>query len=96
MAKEKTIIHHHYNITATRVNKDCPGDNIDTHVVKKRERKEIPGWMHINPISTQIDLQSVADQLSDYKFTPGLKVTVDDLLHPEYMEYEATPKKMND
>jgi len=56
MAKEKTIIHHHYNITATRVNKDCPGDNIDTHVVKKRERKEIPGWMHINPISTQIDL----------------------------------------
>ena len=88
--KERT--HIHYNITATRVNKDCPGDNIDIHTVKIPERKEIPGWLHVNPISTQIDLESVADQLSNYKFTPGLKVTVDDLLHPEPLDYEPSPK----
>ena len=45
-------IHIHYNITATRVNKDCPGDNIDIHIPKKRKHQEIPGWLHINPIST--------------------------------------------
>ena len=53
---------------------------------------EIPGWMHIDPINTQIDLESVAYQLSDYKFTPGFTVTVDDLLHPKPLDYEATPK----
>lgn len=50
--------------------------------------------MHIDPINTQIDLQSVADQLSDYKFTPGFKVTVDNLINPEPLDYEATPANL--
>ena len=57
-------------------------------------KQEIPGWMHIDPINTQIDLQSVADQLSDYKFTPGFKVTVDNLINPEPLDYEATPANL--
>lgn len=86
------MIHTHYNITSTHVNKDNPGDSLDIHDVSiKKKKSNIPGWLHINPISTQIDIQSVADQLSDYKFTPGFKVTVDDLLHPKPIDYEAHP-----
>ena len=42
--------------------------------------------------NTYIDLESVSYQLSDYKFTPGFTVTVDDLLHPKPLDYEETPK----
>lgn len=83
-----------YNITSTHVNPEIPGDNIQVYKPKKKpcEDEKIPGWMHIDPINTQIDLESVAYQLSDYKFTPGFTVTVDDLLHPKPLDYEATPK----
>lgn len=46
------MTHIHYNITSTHVNKDCPGDSLYIHDVSKKEKEEIPGWMHINPIST--------------------------------------------
>lgn len=86
------MTHIHYNITSTHVNQENPGDNIEIHNPKEKPIEKIPGWMHVNPISTQIDLESVAYQLSDYKFTPGFKVSVDDLLHPKPLDYEATPK----
>lgn len=86
------MTHIHYNVTTTHINLDMPGDNIEIHEVKKPEPVKIPGWMHVDPISTQIDIQSVADQLSDYKFTPGFTVTVEDLTNPKPLDYEATPK----
>lgn len=72
------------------------GDSLDIHETKPVPpvKQEVPGWMHIDPINTQIDLQSVADQLSDYKFTPGFKVTVDNLTNPEPLDYEATPANL--
>lgn len=81
-----------YNIASTHVNPEIPGDNIQIFKPKENPPEKIPGWMHIDPISTQIDIESVAYQLSDYKFTPGFTVTVDDLLHPKPLDYEATPK----
>ena len=74
-----------YSITHTRIG-EYPNE-------KEPEKKgEIPGYLHVNPISTQIDLDSVAYTLSNYKYTKGMVVTVDDLLHPKPLDYEATPK----
>ena len=67
------------------------GDSLDIHNPKPIVPTKIPGWLHVDPINTQIDLQSVADQLSDYKFTPGFKVSVEDLTYPAPLDYEATP-----
>ena len=83
-----------YNITSTHVNPEIPGDNIQICNEKPVKVEKIPGWMHIDPINTQIDLESVAYQLSDYKFTPGFKVTVDNLTNPEPLDYEATPANL--
>lgn len=47
---------------------------------------------HINPISTEINIEVVADQLSNYQFAPGMTVSVDELLTPTYdMDYDAHP-----
>lgn len=62
------------------------GNTIIMHECNHKPVQQIPGWMHIDPINTQIDLQSVADMLSDYDYTPGLKVTVEDLTNPAPMD----------
>lgn len=55
-------------------------------------KKILSKMAHVNPISTEIDIESVAYQLSNYQFSPDLKVTVDELLQPKYdMDYEAHP-----
>ncbi len=47
----------------------------------------INSWIHTNPISTQIDIKSVADQLSNDKQRPKIKVTTDDLLKGGPLDY---------
>ena len=55
-------------------------------------KKILSKMAHVNPLSTEIDIESVAYQLSNYQFSPDLKVTVDELLQPKYgMDYEAHP-----
>lgn len=46
------MTHIHYNITSTHVNQENPGDNIEIHNPKEKPIEKIPGWMHVNPIST--------------------------------------------
>lgn len=46
------MTHIHYNITSTHVNPEIPGDNIEIHEPKKKPVEKIPGWMHVDPIST--------------------------------------------
>lgn len=55
--------------------------------------KKILGTLaHIHPLSTEINIETVADQLSNYQFAPDMKVTVDDLVNPIYgMDYEPHP-----
>ena len=88
--------HIHYNVTTTNINQgEYEGLNGVYHENDASclppKPEPIPGYVHINPISTQIDLQSVADQLSDYKFTKGIKITTDMLLNPKPLDYEASP-----
>lgn len=74
-----------YSITHTRI-----GEYPDP---KPRPKpKPIPGWLHIDPINTQLDLKSVAYNLSNYKFTKGMVVTYEDLIHPKPLDYEPSPK----
>lgn len=55
-------------------------------------KKVLSNQTHINPISTEINIDVVADQLSNYQFAPGMTVTVDELLNPTYgMDYDAHP-----
>lgn len=58
-------------------------------------KKILSKMAHINPLSTEIDIESVAYQLSNYQFSPDLKVTVDELISPTYgMDYEIHPAKI--
>lgn len=57
-------------------------------------KKILSNMGHYNPLSTEIDIESVAYQLSNYQFAPGMSVSVDELVNPEYgMDYEAHPAK---
>jgi hypothetical protein len=88
--------HFHYKVTTVQVETDPieEGSNLiyheDDDKCKPRDMQlpVEPGWKHVNPISTQIDLESVADQLSNFKYAPGMNITVDDLLNPPYCEYD--------
>lgn len=55
--------------------------------------KKILGTLaHIHPLSTEINIETVADQLSNYQFAPDMKVSVDELVNPPYgMDYEPHP-----
>lgn len=50
-------------------------DVIDVSTVKIKDIS----WVHNNPISAKIDLEMVADQLSNDEIWPDMKVSVSDL-----------------
>ena len=105
MAKKEIVIPNNIN---TRVNSSVvyeEGDSMQHIMVEEKEeskdtsisqieitKKILSNQLHINPISTEINIDAVADQLSNYQFAPGMTVTVDELLNPTYgMDYEAHP-----
>lgn len=79
-------------VTSTHVDQEEHKTYIEQDPIIISKPVEVPGWYHINPISTQIDLDSVAYQLSNYKYTEGMTVTKEDLTNPKFTDYKATPK----
>lgn len=58
----------------------------------EKTKKILGTFAHINPLSTEINIETVADQLSNYQFAPDMKVSVDELINPSYgMDYEPHP-----
>lgn len=105
MAKKEIVIPNNVN---TRINSSIvfdEGDSMQHIFIEEKEKpkdtsvsqleitkKILSNQLHINPISTEINIDVVADQLSHYQFAPGMTVTVDELLNPSYgMDYEAHP-----
>lgn len=72
--------------------KDVEVKELTSEELLEETKKILSKIQHINPISTEINITSVADQLSNYQFAPGISVSVDELLNPIYgIDYEAHP-----
>ena len=59
-----------------------PMETVDASIIETEEMKQALGvetWMHIHPLTAQIDINQVADQLSNDPQRPEMTVTVNDL-----------------
>lgn len=67
-----------YNPTSTYID---PTGNGNPQFVEEPQiaQETIEGFRHINPTSTQIDIESVAYQLSNDPFNPEMTVTAEQL-----------------
>lgn len=67
---------------------------IDDELSPKPKKEQVKPWYHVNPISTQIDLDSVVGQLNNDPLNPGMNVTKDMLLNPPYYEFKPNRAKI--